>query len=84
VKLVRIAYEYAHEEHKRAVAERAAAHAGAKAWDEYNPDDGVGGMSQRPYNLNRVDEAEIAAQNTLADMREAYEHAVDTFLGDTE
>jgi hypothetical protein len=84
VKLVRIAYEYAHEEHKRAVAERAAAHAGASAWDDYHHDDGVGSFSQRPYNLDRVNEAVVAAQNTLADMREAYEHAVDTFLGDTE
>jgi hypothetical protein len=80
VKLVRAAYERAHGDHKRADSERAAAHAGAKAWDKYNDQDGIGGLSLNPYNLNRADEAAIAAGNYLADIREAYEYAVDTFL----
>jgi len=80
VKLVRAAYEQAHEAHKKADVERAAAYAGSSAWDDYHDDDGVGGLSLNPFNLNRVDDAAMATRNHLTNMREAYEYTVDTFL----
>lgn len=80
VQLVRNAYGRALESHHQAVAERAAAIAGASAFDKYNPEDGCGGISQNPYNVNRASELEMATKTYLADMREAYDFAVDTFL----
>lgn len=82
VALVRNAYEQAHERHKHAVAEQAATISGANAWDQYNPDDGIGGFSQNPYNIARMDKRELECRNHLDNMREAYEYAVDTFLKD--
>jgi hypothetical protein len=82
VKLVRTAYESAHTADKEAQVSRAAAYAGSSAWEEYHDDEGVGSFSQNPYDLNRVDDNAIRARNYLENMREAYDFAVDTFLGD--
>jgi hypothetical protein len=82
VGLVRRAYENAVDQHRDAAVARAAAYAGAKTWDEYHNEDVVGPARQNPFDLNRVDQDAINARNYLTNMREAYEHAVDTFLGD--
>ena len=84
VKLLRSEYERAAESYRKAHAERVGMDAAANAWDQFNPDDGVGGMSQNPHSSGRWSEREEAAKLYAAQMREAYEFAVDTFIGAVE
>lgn len=80
VAIIRREFTIAMDAHYLAYAERAAAIAGANAWDEFHPDDGVGGFSRNPYNLNAADKKENDARIHKDNMRDAYEFAVDTFL----
>lgn len=80
VNVLRCTYEDALKNHMTAVSERAAAIAGANAWDDYHKDDGVGGFSQNPYNLNHVDNKVEQCRVALAHAKQALDLAVDTFL----
>lgn len=80
VNLLRREYERAQDNYRTAIAEHAGAIAFANAWDQYNSDDGVGGMSQNPYRIGQAEEREVAARNYLATIRDAYNLSVDTFV----
>lgn len=82
VELVRNAYERAVIDSREAHAEKKAAEAGAKEWDRYNPDDGVGGFGQNPYNKPWTLNKDKEASNRMNELREAYNFAVDTFIED--
>ena len=82
VSLVRAEYERASEAYHKAHAERVGMDAAANAWDEFNPEDGVGGMRQNPHAGGRWSEREEAAKLYASRMRQAYELAVDTFVSD--
>jgi hypothetical protein len=84
VAMLRAEYERASEAYRKAHAERVGMDAAANAWDEFNPDDGIGGMSQNPHSSGRWSEREEAAKLYAAQMREAYEFAVDMFIGAVE
>ena len=45
MRVLRREYESAHWKHIKATAEQAAAIAASQAWDDYNPQDGIGGFS---------------------------------------
>lgn len=68
-----------------AVSERAAIIAAANTWDDFNKEDGIGGMSQNPYSpqLTRLDTREIDARNYYDLVKEAHDLAVYTFIGET-
>lgn len=83
VNLVRREYDRALEEYKKAIAERAGCIASANAWNEFNKDDGIGGISMNPYNLNAADQKEERARVFVGQMKQAYELAVDTFLANS-
>ena len=80
VAMLRAEYEKASEAFRNAYATRIGMDAAANAWDDSNPDNGVGGMSQNPYSSDQWSKREEAAKLYAAQMREAYEFAVDTFL----
>ena len=80
VAILRAEYERASEASRKAHAERVGMDAAANAWDDSNPDNGVGGMSQNPYSSDQWSKREEEAKLYAAQMREAYEFAVDTFL----
>lgn len=84
VSILRAEYERASEAYRKSHAERVGMDAAANAWDEFNPHDGVGGMSQNPHLSCRWSEREEAAKLYASQMREAYEFAVDTFIGAAE
>lgn len=78
VAILRAEYERASEAYQKAHAERVGMDAAANAWDDFHSD-GIG-MSQNPHSSRRWSEREEAAKLYAAQMREAYEFAVDTFL----
>ena len=80
IRILREKYELACENHRTKVAEHAACIGAANAWDQYHSDDGIGGMCQNPYNVQRASDVEMQSRNHLSRMKEAYELAVDTFL----
>jgi hypothetical protein len=81
VNLVRAEYERAAEAFRHAHAERVGIDAAANAWDDFNKDDGIGCISQNPHNTIAASKREEAAKLYASQMREAYSHAVDTFIG---
>ncbi len=81
VNMLRVENERAQEAWRHAHAERVGIDAAAIAWDEFNPQDGVGGFSQNPHNTNQASEREERARVYAAEIREAYEFAIDTFIG---
>lgn len=80
VALLRVEYHRASEAYRKAHAEHAGAIAAANTWDQHNRDDGVGGVSRNPYNVQTASENDERARVYAAQMREAYEFAVDTFI----
>jgi hypothetical protein len=54
--------------------------AAANVWDDMNKEDGVGGPSGNPYNVHLASSTDEQARIHAANMKEAYEFAVDTFL----
>lgn len=82
VSLIKWEYDRAEREYRSAIAERAATIAAANAWDDYNPMDGVGGMSTNPYITSNADKRENDARVFALQMQEAYDLAVNTFLED--
>ena len=80
VAMLRAEYERSAEAYRKSHAERVGMDAAANAWDEFNPDDGIGGMSKNPHGSRRWSEREEEAKLYAAQMREAYEFAVDTFI----
>jgi hypothetical protein len=84
VNMLRAEYERATTAFRHAHADRVATDAAANAWDQFNPEDGVGGMSTNPYNANAASRREEEAKIHAAHMKDAYEYAVDTFIEQSE
>lgn len=84
VNILRAEYERASEAYRKAHAERVGMDAAANAWDKFNPNDGIGGMSQNPHNNIKWSQREEEAKLYAAQMKEAYEFAVDTFINNIE
>lgn len=84
VSIIRSEYERASEAYRQAHAERVGMDAAANAWDDFHPQDGVGGFSQNPHVGVQWLKREEAARIYAAQLREAYEFAVDTFLADED
>lgn len=84
VNLLRAEFHRASEAYRHAHAEHMGTVAAANAWDDSNPDDGVGGMSANPYNINAASDKEQRCRLYSDQMREAYEFAVDTFIAKAE
>lgn len=84
VALVRAEYHRASEAYRKAHAEHMGQVAAANAWDDLNPEDGVGGRSSNPYNVSLASEKENRTKVYAEQMREAYDFAVDTFVGSPE
>ena len=80
VAIIRKEYEIATTAYRLLHAEHIGIVASANAWDEHNPDDGVGGMSQNPYNIQIASSKDIASRIRVEKVREAYNFAIDTFL----
>jgi hypothetical protein len=80
VELLRRDLRSAERDHIDAVASMAAAVAGASAWDKANPEDGVGGMSQNPYNVSHAQRQEARTSQKVAEVKAALDYAVDTFI----
>lgn len=80
VSLLRAEYHRASEAYRHAHAEHMGQVAAANAWDRLNPDDGVGGFKSNPYNVQNASDKEDRARVYAAQMREAYDFAVDTFV----
>jgi hypothetical protein len=80
VAILRREYEKANEAYRHAHAEHMGAVASANAWDQCNPEDGVGAFGRNPYNIDAASKRDTDARVYAADMRDAYEHAVDTFV----
>lgn len=84
VQLVRRHYEMAIRDHREATARHAATVEGRKVWDAYNPNDGVGGMSSCPYNVERDANQLEKTTAALSGAQHAYELAIDTFLEESD
>lgn len=67
-----------------AACQRAGSEAAKKAWDEFNPDDGVGGISGCPHHPERAREIELKARARHDELKEALKHATDTFVEGTD
>lgn len=80
VALVRQESDRANAAYRQACIEHAAAIVSANMWDQFNPDDGVGGFGRNPYNIDAASERERVARIYCEQMREAYDFAVDTFI----
>jgi len=80
VSLLRTEYHRASESYRHAHAEHMGQVAAANAWDDLNPNDGVGGFKSNPYNVQLASEKEQRARLYAEQMREAYDFAVDTFV----
>lgn len=63
-----------------AAAEKAGVAASEYAWDQMNPDDGVGGMGMNPYKSDKADKREVDARLFMENMQQVFDYAVDTFL----
>lgn len=83
VNLLRREYDRAVASHRLRCVEEAAAIASANAWDDYK-DDGAGSFSTNPYSMILTSKNNIAeeARVYMNKLKEAYEFAVDTFIGD--
>ena len=84
ISILRAEYERAAKSYRNAHAERVGMDAAANAWDRFNPDDGVGSISQNPHSSGQWSDREQSAKLYASQMREAYEFAVDTFIGAAE
>lgn len=80
VAILRREYEQAVTNYRLAHAQHIGIVGAANTWDECNPDDGVGGMSQNPFNITAESNKDNAARIHAENMKEAYDLAVDTFL----
>lgn len=83
VATLRHEYELAVAAYRKAHADHVGMIVSANAWDDHNPDDGVGGMSQNPYNTDISSDKDISARKNYEKLREAYNFAVGTFLSDS-
>lgn len=80
VAIIRAAYEKSVENYRHTHAEWAAEVGAANAWDSLNTMDGIGGMSQNPYNINHAAKRDNEARIHMLNIKECYDFAVDTFL----
>ena len=81
--LVQHALSTAMQQDRRATADHAATQTGCRIWDEYNSEDGIGGISQNPYNIESAKERMEQTRKHHKVMQAAYDHAVDTFILET-
>lgn len=80
LKLVRDALTTAMRQDRQATADHAATQTGHRIWNEYTPEDGIGGISQNPYNIESAKERMEQTRKHHKVMQAAYDHAVDTFV----
>lgn len=84
VKILRREYDFKLRDYVQKMAERAAVIAGARVWDQHNPEDGVGGISGNPYKVEAAKEAAEEASQRLSEIQEVLDFAVETFLGEED
>lgn len=66
--------------HLEARASYAGTEAASSVWMSHNSEDGIGGISQNPYNVPQARERAQKAALQADQARQAYDFAVDTFL----
>lgn len=81
---VRREFSLAVDAYARAVADVAACVAAKNVWDNFNPDDGVGGFSLCPYRPGSREECMDKSKKHLDRWEEVYNYTVETFLGDND
>lgn len=80
VNLVNREYLLSQERYRQASIDHAAMIASANTWDDFNENDGVGGMSQNPYRVDTAEQNLERARIYMNNIRSAYELAVSTFI----
>jgi hypothetical protein len=80
VSLVRRYAELAKRDYVDAAATHAATMCGARVWNQFNTDDGVGCASRNPYNIESAKNQLTKTSDALMVAESALAYAIDTFL----
>lgn len=80
IELVRRRFEEASTNYQDARVDRAATYAAYSVWEDFNSDDGIGGMSQNPHDLGRADTKVEGYRIAYENAKESYEYVVAIFI----
>lgn len=79
---VRNALSHAERDHYHRRQNHAVCVAKKKMWDNFRPSDGMGGLLANPHTPESLGPGVEASVEKLEAWREAYDHAIHTFVGD--